>query len=61
MVVVGVAVVVAATVVVGVAVVDGAAVGVTATVVVGVAVSGPPPHPETINKNARTTAYFLTV
>ena len=66
-VVVGVAVVVvAATVVVGVAVVVGATVVVGArvaagaAVVTGVAVSELSPHPETTNRNATATAYFLT-
>ena len=47
---VGAAVVVSATVVVGAAVV---------VVAAGAAVSELPPHPETTNKNASATAYFL--
>ena len=58
--VVGAAVVVGAVVVVGAAVVVGVTV-VVGTAVVGVAVSELPPHPETTNRNVRTTAYFLTV
>jgi hypothetical protein len=62
-VVVGATVVVGAVVVVvGATVVVGAVVVVVgATVVTGVAVSELPPHPETTNRNVRTTACFLTV
>ena len=65
-VVVGAAVVVAAAVVVTATVVDatvvvGARVTAGATVVAGVAVSELPPHPETTNKKASATAYFLIV
>jgi hypothetical protein len=62
-VVVGATVVVGAVVVVvGATVVVGAVVVVVgATVVAGLAVSELPPHPETTNRNVRTTAYFLTV
>ena len=42
------------------AVVVNATVMVDATVAAGVAVPELPPHPETTNRNAKATAYFLT-
>ena len=60
-VVVGVAVDVGPAVVVGAAVVVAATVVVGVAVVAGVAVSELPLHPETTNKKATATAYFLMI